>query len=916
MTNSSPIIGTISQWGEVSKQKKPKAKNDTFTTTIVDSAAGNARTGRGGRIEGGRGRGRATERGGRGGSRGKSTFPATNGAPSTRPKETPLSVPTEESSAWDTPKPADDTTGGWGESTETPAPAVADSTPAPATSTPSAPAPTPVSNGPKTWASMLRQSAVPKPAPKPKEAPAPTPAEPTVEPLPLTEPTPAEPEPEVPAVQEQPAEAVEETTPTAPEQAPVVVPEIALAPSKDELTEENLEQVEDRSHPPLTETAASEAADSWNPRVGDVSAVATPLSAPKQETLKAPSSGYAATAIKATERNPIRTPSYQRRVLEQEEAVRMPSHRDQVDRAAVQFGAFSLNDEDDIDGDREEPETRAQPPVDSPVSQPRASLPPVQAPASVPEPYAAQQKQAPILPPTGPSGTASSPFSLSRELYTNPMRSAAVAPPQSLPSAAPQGSYPFPVVPAHADPSIINSALMPPFAPTAAQSLGQTPQQFGRFGQAAPQEPSVFPSQKPFDAFGQQPSTVPSTQSQYEGSFASQAPPSQSQAQQQPSGAFSSAPSDYSSYYTADAQSRSQYNNYYNSQQYGQQGGSQGPPEGPSSQQQQRGYGSGSYNSAPLNENLSQYPQSTAHTQATQARYGAAAAVDNSGNTTPNPSAAQAPQQSGVGAQSQSHGQQPDYNYAQHPYFTSPYYAAYMNQQQYGGYNQGGYGGPYGKGGYGQPQQYGMNPQGPYGAHGSSPAGSYAQSSLHRADSGGAGAAPGLGEYGRAGPAQAASQPALGGSGFGGHDTYGRAGPYGSQAGQSYSGAGAQQGIPPVDDLKPFGEAKTGSGPSPSMGAAARPGSAANNGPSQTGLPPAQSGQQSGLGYGGYPSHLQQGGHNLHGAQSGASGYGMGASSAQGHNNNPYGQYGNQGFGNSYGNYGNQPRGGWGGNYH
>lgn len=895
----------------MSKQKKPKAKTETTTTPTVDSAA---RTGRGGRAEGGRGRGRATERGGRGGSRGKPSFPATNGTSTRAPKETPLSVPTEESSAWDnTPKPAaDDTTAGWGESTETPA-VPADPTPVSVLSSIAPPpAAAPASAGPKTWASMLRQSTVPKVAPKPKEAPAPAPApveQPNIEPLPPVEQAPAEPEPVVPAVEEQPAAPIEEETPKAPESAPapvpvpVAVPELALAPSKDELTEENLERVEDGSHPPVTETAASEAADSWNPRAGDVSAVATPLSGPHaKDATKAPISGYAATAIKATERNPIRTPSYQRRVLEQEEAVRMPGHRDQVNQAAVQFGAFSLNGEDDIDGDREEPETRAQPPVDSPVSQPRASLPPVQAPTAVPEPFAAQ-KPAPINPPTGPSGTTLPPPLLSRELYTDSMHSAAVAPPQSLPSAAPQSASPFPTVPHHEDKSIISSKLMPIFSSTA-QPIGQTPQQYGRFGQSLPQEPSGFPSQqKPFDAFGQQPqSAVPaSTQSHYDNSFGSQAPPSQP-AQQQPS--FSSAPGDYSQYYTSDAQSRSQYGNYYNGQQYGQQGASQGPPEGPSSQQ--RGYGAGNYNSAPLNENLSQYPQSTA---ATQARYGAAAAVDNSGNNTPNPPAAQAPQS--AAAQSQSQGQQPhDYNYSQHPYYTSPYYAAYMNQQHYGGYNQGGYGGPYGKGGYGQPQGYGMNPQGPYGAHGSSPANSYSQSTLHRADSGGASGAAGLGDYGRAGAAQTgSSQPALGGSGFGGHDSFSRGGPYGSQ-GQSYGSAGAQA---PVDDLKPFGDAKPGSGPSPSMSAAARPGSAANNGPSQSGLPPAQSGQQ-GLGYGGYPSHLQQGG--LHGAQSGASGYGMGASSGQGHNNNPYGGYGNQGFGGSYGGYNNQPRGGWGGNYH
>ncbi|OIW31724.1 hypothetical protein CONLIGDRAFT_237382 [Coniochaeta ligniaria NRRL 30616] len=804
--------GTATQWGEVSKQKKvpkTKAKSDLFTTTNVDSAP---RTGRGGRtgLDGGRGRGRATERGGRGGGRGKVVHAPTNG---TRSNETqPLSIPTEESSAWETPRPADDTPTGWGDSTETPAPA-AEPTPSatPATSTPTA---TPKSNvsapaAPKTWASMLRQVVVPKAAPKPKEAPAPKPAEPIIEPLPPAEPTATEPEAQIetPATQEPSVESIEE--PSTVDHPSVVVPEIALPPSNDKLTETNLDQLEDESNPPQTETAASEAADSWNPRGADVSATATPLSGPqhKQEAYKAAPSGYAASALKATERAPLRTPSYQRRVLDQEEAVRMPGNRDQVDRAAVQFGAFSLNeDEDDIDGDREEPETRAQPPVDSPVTQPRASLPPVHPPASLQDAYAAQ-KPASSLAPSGPAASA-------------------IAPP-SQPSAASQ-----------------------------APLVGQNIQQYGRFGH--------------------------------------------------------SAPSDYSSYYTAGAQDRSQYNNYYN--QFGPQQGTQGPPEGPSSQQQQsqRSYMGGNNYNAPSSDNLSQYPQSSAHSQ----RYGSGSALDNSGNTTPNPSAAQGPPSAQSG-QTQPHSQQPhDYQqYSQHPYFNSPYYAAYMNQYQ--GYNQGGYGGVYGKGSpYGQPG-YGMNAQGPYAAHGTSPAGGFAQSALHRADSGGA---PGLGEYGRAPSTQAGSQPALGGSGYGGvHDSYSRAAPYGSQAGQSYNAAGSQPGNPPVDDLKQFGDAKAGAGPSPSMGLAARPGSAANNAPSQSGLPPAQSGQQGGFGaasgYGGYPLNAQ--GQGLHGAQAGGSGYGMSAGGNQGHGNNPYGGgYGGQGgFGGNY--YGNQQQQrGWGGNYH
>jgi hypothetical protein len=241
---------------------------------------------------------------------------------------------------------------------------------------------------------MLRQTAV-KPQPKPKE-PVPPPVQ-AAEPAPASEPTPAESEQ---------VEAPEENTPVAEpaEPAPVaavVEPDVALQPSKDELTETNLEQVVDVSIPPATATAASTAADSWDPRQNPTSTSATPLSASYQQHQgqTAPASGYAAAAIKATTDRTARVPSYQRRVLDQEEAVRMPGNRE-VDRAAVQFGAFNLNDgEDELDGEREEPETRAQPPAESPVAHPRASLPPVNQPAAVPDAFAQKQP--------GPAGAPS-----------------------------------------------------------------------------------------------------------------------------------------------------------------------------------------------------------------------------------------------------------------------------------------------------------------------------------------------------------------------------------------------------------------------------------------------------------------------------------------------------------------------------
>ncbi|KAG7287608.1 hypothetical protein NEMBOFW57_007120 [Staphylotrichum longicolle] len=833
--------GTISQWGEVSKPKKErKAKADTFTTTTGDSGpAGASRTARGGRgADSGRGRGRATERGGRGGARGKSTHATTNG---TRTKETqPLSIPTEEVSEWNT------------KSTEEPAagsePAATETTPTPATAapstTPAVPKPATIIEGVKTtWASMLRQSTVPKPAPKPKEAPTKAP-EPTIEPLPVAEPT--EPEPQVPAPAEEPApEPEKETAPAPPAEhvAPVipivpavpavptvVVPEVALAPSKDQLTERNLDQIADVSHPPETETAASEAADSWDPRGVAPSATATPLSASQHQHTAARAA--AAAAAKPVTRTPLHHP---RRMLDQLEAVRMPGNRDQVDRAAVQFGAFSLNGplDEDVDGDREEPETRPQPPEDSPVAHPRTSLPPVQ-PTPVPDAFPAQ-KPTPSQVPTGPAAAA--------------------------PSASQANT-----------PSTSQATVQPPAA--------QNNQQFGRFGQPAAQEPSGFPTTKPFEPFGQQPAVASAAQNQFEGGFQGQGQAAQPPSQQQPGGPFSSAPNDYSSYYTADPQNRF---NYYN-QGFGQQQGAQGQQDALPSQPQRSFSG---YN-APQSDNLSQYPQSGA--QHGQSRFGGSTTAESQVSGTPTPGQATSQAQNAPSTQAQSHAQQPhDYSYSSHPYYQNPYYSAYMGYQ--GGYNQGAYGAPYGKGGLNyQPSQYGVSPQGPHG-------------------------------YSSCRSIRPSGQQGLVGSGFRRRARHvrPRGSTYQSQGGQAFNAPGSQPGSGPsaADDLKPFGDAKTAGGPSPSLGAAARPGSAANNGPSQTGLPPAQSNQQSGLGmggYGGYPSHMQQQGHGLHGSQSGAGGYGMSASGGQSHQQNSYGAgYGAQGFAGSY--YGNPPRG-WGNNYH
>ncbi|KAF5671790.1 hypothetical protein FHETE_4003 [Fusarium heterosporum] len=837
--------GTISQWGEVSKPKKAsraKAK-DQAPASSNDATSTGARAARGGRAvsEGGRGRGRATERGGRS-TRGRPTAAPTNGAKDTAA----LSIPTEESSAWGTKEPKADTQ--------------EDNEPIAEEPAISAEAAKPAAPAVKTWASMLRQNVPPKPQPKPKEAPAaPQPAAETTEsesaPEPLEPEPQAVPEPEPETAPAPTADEAEEATPVADTATPAdithvnVEPEVALLPSKDELTESNLEQVVDDSQPPPEGTVASTAADSWDPRQNPGSVSATPISAAQQQ--HAPPSGFAATAAKATAERTTRMPSHhQRRVLDQEEAVRMPGNRE-VDRAAVQFGAFSLNGDEDIDGDREEPETRAQPPADSPVTHPRTSLPPVTQ-AAVPDSFA-QKPASAVAPIAAPTGMA---------LFSKSMSQL------------------------NADQSTAPAAQTQAQAQIPGQGPASSAQQYGRFGQAGAQD-SMAAAQKPLDPFNQQSAAQPPFDN-----FASQT----SQAQQ-PGGAFSSAPSDYASYYTANQPDRNPYNYY--GQQFGQQGG-QGQQDATASQQ--RSFGSYGASQA---DNLSQYPQSGLHNQP---RFGGSAAdAQNSGNSTPNPTtqaAQQQPQQPGQqqqpgqGSQPQSHGQQyPGYN---HPYYSNPYY-----HQYYSGYGQGGFG-PYGKGGmYGQPYA----PNAPY-DQASSPAG-FGQTSLHR-DSG---LGSGLGDYGRVATTQAGSQPGLGGSSFGSvHDTFSRgASSYQSQ-GQSFNSPG-QPGNATADDLKPFGDSKAASGPSPSLGGA-RPGSATNAPTGQSGLPPPQNVG----GYGGYPSHLQ--GHGLHGSNA----YGMGANAgASQHGNSPYGSYG-QGFGGSgyYGGGGQQQqqqqqqqqRGGWGGNYH
>jgi hypothetical protein len=197
---------------------------------------------------------------------------------------------------------------------------------------------------------------------------------------------------------EDPAPAVAEVS--TPVETPQIEPEVNITPSKDDLTEGNLEQIPDVSAPAPTATAASTTASSWDPR--NASTAGTPYSTlqSQPQAIRPPTSGFQASALKATGTSG-RTPSFQRRVLDQEEAVRMPGNRE-VDRAAVQFGAFNLNGGDeDVDGEREEPETRAQPPQHSPVA-PRAALPP--APISATESYPTPKQPAGLPAASHPTG--------------------------------------------------------------------------------------------------------------------------------------------------------------------------------------------------------------------------------------------------------------------------------------------------------------------------------------------------------------------------------------------------------------------------------------------------------------------------------------------------------------------------------
>ncbi|KAE8146554.1 hypothetical protein BDV25DRAFT_48732 [Aspergillus avenaceus] len=414
--------GNVSQWGEVKKKTtdRTRSKPKEVQSTPTESTAAPVRGGRGrggfegrGRARGDRGRG---GRGGRAGAHTNGSRPEKPAAPTTTDASTtaiPETVKPEQATEVEpaAPQPADvskespkdvskntvipeGTKKGWASLFAKPAPPPqqkpAAPAPAPAAApTPAAapaPAPAPVSVSEKPVAEPVpEQKEQKEPEPKePKEQKEQKPAEPAPVPIPPPVPVPMQkaPEPAIPQPAEKP-----------PVPVPAPAPTTEVTPPKDDLTRTNLAQIPDVSPPAPTATAAS--------------TVGSALDAHNAAAAGTPSRGAHAYPVKG-----IRGPGAQRRVMEQQEAVVMPGNH-AVDRAAVQFGSMGLNGDAadvDIDENREDAETRAQPPQHSPVA-PRASLPPsTQAPAQVATESPAVSRPAPGLPPVPQVSAAETSF--------------------------------------------------------------------------------------------------------------------------------------------------------------------------------------------------------------------------------------------------------------------------------------------------------------------------------------------------------------------------------------------------------------------------------------------------------------------------------------------------------------------------
>ena len=862
------VIGAISQWGEVKKKTKDrsvsKAKEPGAAPSDAPTSGGRGGRGRGGleSTRGGRGRGTDRGRGASRGARAASATASTNGPRNTK------SANVEPSFASMTEPAPQVATGNW----DTPA-ATTDSTPLESSwenvtaeaAQPTEPLkPSSKPDGTRSWASMFA---------KPKLATAPPKASQPIHNRdpPIEASIPATTNPISNDIHGLPPPAIVNETseiPNTPPTSDFISSEVP--PSGDELTETNLEQVPDTSVPVASATAASTVASTMDPRTGG-----TPLGGAQQHqpSGRPPMGGFATSAWKATG-TPGRSASFQRKVLEQQEAVVMPG-KHAVDRAAVQFGSMGLNgtpEDVDVDSDREDAETRAQPPQHSPVA-PRAALPPApQQQGFSSEPQAAEPlpipRPAPGLPPLGQSSTTQQQDQASSE------EQAIHAHPGSGPSGFPYNQF------------------------------------NDRYGAHAPS------TQKSYEPFGQQASQPSQTE----------AFPSASQSgQQAPQAAFSSAGNDMSSFYTSDTQRNAYQNNFYSG--YGQQPHQQGHETGRA--------GSAFGTSAPGQGSQHAISgQQHAHGRFGQANEAHASGNSTpnpsmSSQQQPNPSHHMMGQQQGQGHAGGQYGGYPG-GYG-HPYGPG-YYSSYsMNQvsnhpygrerplfddvrryddhyltqaPQYGyGGSQGGYGsGPFGSAG-GKGAMYGQGHQGynqsPYDQHSASPANAGTFGSQLPSSGRESAAAGGLGSYGRSGSAQPADTP-YSGSGTGSHSNV--PDPFGGRAQSAYQGhnqgLGSGMGQGGNDDaLRGYGgESKVPGGPSPALG---QPG----------GRPGSTQGQSSAGqgGYGAYPSHMNPGIHGQQGSQYN-SGHGH-QSGGQNHQGAGYGAYG-AGYGGNY--YSSSNRGGWG----
>lgn len=487
------------------------------------------------------------------------------------------------------------------------------------------------------WAGLF---AKPPPAPKPVTAPVPAAQ---AEETPSTTATAPAVEESVqsgllpPPIEEQ----VEEDAPFELPSAPHSDGPNDLPPGKDELTEINLDQLPDESHPPTSQTAASTTASTQDPLAQQVASAKAPIR---------PASGYAATALKATTSGG-RSASFMRKVKEQQEAVVMPGNH-AVEKAAVQFGKMGLNGEgDDLDDDREEPETRTQLLDDSPVA-PRASLPPA-LPESQPAPAAAPA-QAEIQPPTEPQAQRQAP---------------GLPPaPQQVPQAAPQVAPGFGDPYRYGPPKPYDPFGLPPTTqapastqePFAAQVPGQPQaaaqndmasyysreayqQYYGygqqhdaqrsgsAFGTSAQETPSQYATARPQQAYGQQEATNSGNNTPAPGMPAQHSQASQQQQQQQMTGGHGTYPYGYPNSY---GQQYPQYNQSYMNQMSGRYGSNRPMFDDARRQQQEdyysnqyaygsnQHYGGGSYKSGMYGQPHQQYSHDYASSPANAGSFG------------------------------------------------------------------------------------------------------------------------------------------------------------------------------------------------------------------------------------------------------------------------------------------------------